>query len=39
MKMNEPDEKKPHTITIKWTFNVPIRLVWEAWTQSEHIAE
>ena len=26
------------TITIERTFNAPIALVWEAWTQSEHIA-
>jgi len=25
-------------ITIKRTFNAPINLVWEAWTQSKHIA-
>lgn len=27
------------TITIRRTFNAPIQLVWEAWTQSKHIAE
>jgi len=27
------------TITIKRTFNAPIKLVWEAWTQSDHIAK
>lgn len=27
------------TITIQRTFNAPLPLVWEAWTQSEHIAE
>lgn len=27
------------TSTIKKTFNVPIALVWEAWTQPEHIAK
>ena len=27
------------TITIRRTFNAPINLVWQAWTQSEHIAE
>ncbi|NQX98072.1 MAG: SRPBCC domain-containing protein [Flavobacteriales bacterium] len=30
---------KNRTITIKRTFNVPIELVWEAWTQPEHIAK
>ncbi|GAB5555741.1 MAG: SRPBCC family protein [Saprospiraceae bacterium] len=27
------------TIRIQRTFNAPISLVWEAWTQAEHIAE
>lgn len=27
------------TISIQRTFNAPISLVWEAWTQAEHIAE
>ncbi|KAA1245466.1 SRPBCC domain-containing protein [Aquimarina sp. RZ0] len=26
------------TLTLERTFNAPITLVWEAWTQSEHIA-
>lgn len=26
------------TVTIKKTFDAPIKLVWEAWTQPEHIA-
>ena len=26
------------TVTIERTFNAPIALVWEAWTQSQHIA-
>lgn len=37
--MNKSNEKNNRTITIKRTFNAPISLVWEAWTQSEHIAE
>lgn len=36
--MNKSNEKKNRTITIKRTFNTPIQLVWEAWTQPEHIA-
>jgi uncharacterized protein YndB with AHSA1/START domain len=28
---------KDRTLTIEKTFNAPIKLVWEAWTQSEHI--
>jgi len=27
------------TVTLKRTFNAPIKLVWEAWTQPEHIAQ
>ena len=27
------------TLTIKRTFSAPIKLVWEAWTQPEHIAQ
>lgn len=26
------------TLTIKRTFNVPVKIVWEAWTQPAHIA-
>jgi uncharacterized protein YndB with AHSA1/START domain len=28
---------KDRTLTIEKTFNAPIQLVWNAWTQSEHI--
>ncbi|AXT49944.1 activator of HSP90 ATPase [Aquimarina sp. BL5] len=27
------------TLSLKRTFNAPIKLVWEAWSQSEHIAQ
>ncbi|TMM53723.1 activator of HSP90 ATPase [Maribacter algarum] len=37
--MNKSNEMDSKTITIQRTFNAPIALVWEAWTQSEHIAE
>lgn len=37
--MNKSNEKKNRTITIHRTFNAPLSLVWEAWTQPEHIAE
>ncbi|QCW99826.1 activator of HSP90 ATPase [Aggregatimonas sangjinii] len=37
--MNTSNEMNNRTITIKRTFNAPISLVWEAWTQSEHIAK
>ena len=33
------NEAKNRTVTIKKTLNVPIKLVWEAWTQPEHIAQ
>ncbi|MBL4668088.1 MAG: SRPBCC domain-containing protein [Flavobacteriales bacterium] len=32
-------DKSKRTITINRTFNAPIELVWEAWTQPEHIAK
>jgi len=31
-------DKSNRTVTIKRTFNAPIELVWEAWTNPEHIA-
>ena len=34
-KTNAPDGR---TLSLKRTFNAPISLVWEAWTQPEHIA-
>ncbi|PCJ67761.1 MAG: activator of HSP90 ATPase [Bacteroidetes bacterium] len=34
--MNNQNENK--TVTIQKTFNAPLKLVWEAWTQPEHIA-
>ncbi len=33
--MNNPSNR---TLTLKRTFNAPLQLVWEAWTQPEHIA-
>ena len=35
--MEENDLAK-RTLSIKKTFNAPIELVWEAWTQPEHVA-
>jgi uncharacterized protein YndB with AHSA1/START domain len=32
-------DKSKRTVTIERTFNAPIELVWEAWTQPEHIAK
>lgn len=37
--MNNSNEKDKRTITLTRTFNAPINLVWEAWTQPEHIAQ
>lgn len=33
------EQHNDRTITINRTFNAPIELVWEAWTQAEHIAK
>lgn len=33
------DDAKKRTLTIEKTFNAPISLVWEAWTQPEHVAK
>ncbi|MDW7691220.1 SRPBCC domain-containing protein [Flammeovirgaceae bacterium SG7u.111] len=30
---------KDRTLTLERTFNAPLALVWEAWTQPEHIAQ
>lgn len=35
MKANDPSK----TVTIKRTFDAPIDVVWEAWTQAEHIVK
>lgn len=37
--MNSTNENSSRTVTIKRAFNAPIHLVWEAWTQPEHIAQ
>ena len=37
--MNKSDQPDLYTITMKRTFKAPIHLVWEAWTQSQHIAQ
>lgn len=36
--MNNQNDANNRTVTIEKVFNVPISLVWEAWTQPEHIA-
>jgi len=37
--MNNANDNDGRTITLKRTFSAPISLVWEAWTQPEHIAQ
>lgn len=37
--MSKTDELEKRTLTLTRTFNAPIQLVWEAWTQPEHIAQ
>ena len=37
--MNKPNQKDLCTISMKRTFKAPIHLVWEAWTESKHIAQ
>ena len=36
--MSNFTETKNRTLTLERTFNAPIQLVWDAWTQAEHIA-
>ncbi len=36
--MGDLNEIEARTLTIKRTFDAPRKLVWEAWTQPEHIA-
>src|SRR6266496_4271141 len=37
--MNKMNELSQRTLVIKKTFNAPIKLVWEVWTQPEHIVQ
>lgn len=37
--MGEKNQRDNRTVSMSRTFSVPIELVWQAWTQSEHIAE
>jgi uncharacterized protein YndB with AHSA1/START domain len=37
--MKNQSDAKNRTLTLKRTFNVPVNLVWEAWTKPEHIAQ
>ena len=35
--MSNNNDAKNRTLTLKRTFDAPVRLVWKAWTQAEHI--
>ena len=35
--MTNTNETNNRTLTLKRTFNAPVKLVWEAWSQPEHI--
>lgn len=37
--MEEKNDLAKRILTIKKTFDAPVELVWEAWTQPEHIAK
>ncbi|HAS46369.1 MAG TPA: activator of HSP90 ATPase [Microscillaceae bacterium] len=37
--MNNQNQPNDRTLSLKRTFNAPLQLVWEAWTQSDHIAQ
>ncbi|WP_103865732.1 MULTISPECIES: SRPBCC domain-containing protein [Aquimarina] len=37
--MSKTNETNDRTVTIERTFNAPVGLVWQAWTQPEHIAQ
>ena len=37
--MSNTEDLKNRTLTITRTFDAPLKLVWEAWTQPEHIAK
>jgi len=37
--MKKQNDASNRSLTLKRTFNAPVALVWEAWTQPEHIAQ
>ena len=37
--MSEMNDASNRTLTLKRTFNAPLKLVWEVWSQPEHIAQ
>jgi uncharacterized protein YndB with AHSA1/START domain len=39
MEKEKENEISSRTLTLKRTFSAPVKLVWEAWTQSNHIVK
>jgi len=37
--MNKPNDASNRTLTIRKVINAPVKLVWEAWTNSEHLVQ
>jgi uncharacterized protein YndB with AHSA1/START domain len=37
--MKNQNDLSNRTLTLRRTFNAPVKLVWEAWTQPQHIAQ
>jgi uncharacterized protein YndB with AHSA1/START domain len=37
--MSKMNDAKNRTLTLKKVFNAPVKLVWEAWTDSEHVVQ
>jgi uncharacterized protein YndB with AHSA1/START domain len=37
--MSKMNDAKNRTLTLTKVFNAPVKLVWEAWTQSDHIVQ
>ena len=37
--MSKMNDAKNRTLTLKKVFNAPVKLVWEAWTNSEHVVQ
>jgi uncharacterized protein YndB with AHSA1/START domain len=37
--MKKENDASARTLSLKRTFNAPVKLVWEAWTQPEHIVQ
>src|SRR5436190_3222553 len=37
--MEDANDLAKRVLTIKKTFNAPVEIVWEAWTQPEHVAK